>query len=668
MYRTLAGLLGVAAGAVLLAGLSFSASSSKRADLRILNAIEPESLDPQQLTATHTARLAQAIFEGLTRYDAPTLQPAPGVAEHWEISEDGTRYTFHVRPGSHWSDGVPITAEDFVYSWRHLLAPATGSRNAYMLHPVRGAKEIHTFAGLAEMLEGPVRTELAEALRTARSAPLTAEAWRALTARAPLHESLSYCSEPLVRSLLDEPPGPVPLERLEGFSAALAPEAQRLRAAAADASSRFGKSLGVYAEDPHTLIVELEAPTPYFLDLTSHQASFAVPRHVVEKFGRSWFLPEHIVTNGAFRLEAWRVNDRIRLRKDPTYWGRDEVHAETIDLYPTENVTTALNLYLTHEADWLPSYYPSDLVQELRTRPDFYVHPALGTYYYRINTRRPPLNDARVRQAISLAIDRPLIVAQVLGRGEAPATRFVPPGIPKYEPPQTELGLDVERARQLLADAGYPGGRGFPKIGIVFNTLDVHEKVASVIADHLRKNLGIEIAHYNQEWQSYLATVRSGDYDLARSAWIGDYVDPNSYLDMWVTNGGNNQTGFSSPTYDALLRAAANVLAFADAPGPLLSRLKQPEPIRALLARRAASHEAAERRALLDETRMRLLGEAEAILVQEEFPIIPIFYYVNHGLISPKLKGFFPWVRLPDGTLSSNLQPIHPLRDLWAEP
>ena len=304
----------------------------------------------------------------------------------------------------------------------------------------------------------------------------------------------------------------------------------------------------------------------------------------------------------------------------------------------------------------------------MRTRPDFYVHPALGTYYYRINTRRPPLNDARVRQAISLAIDRPLIVAQVLGRGEAPATRFVPPGIPKYEPPQTELGLDVERARQLLADAGYPGGRGFPKIGIVFNTLDVHEKVASVIADHLRKNLGIEIAHYNQEWQSYLATVRSGDYDLARSAWIGDYVDPNSYLDMWVTNGGNNQTGFSSPTYDALLRAAANVLAFADAPGPLLSRLKQPEPIRALLARRAASHEAAERRALLDETRMRLLGEAEAILVQEEFPIIPIFYYVNHGLISPKLKGFFPWVRLPDGTLSSNLQPIHPLRDLWAEP
>src|SRR5690606_23043322 len=192
-----------------------------------------------------------------------------------------------------------------------------------------------------------------------------------------------------------------------------------------------------------------------------------------------------------FLLEAWRVNDRIRLRRDPSYWGREEVRAASGELYPVENVTTAPNLYLTHEADWLPTLYPTDLVEELVARPDFYTHAGFATYFYRLNTRRPPLNDARVRQALNLAIDRRVIVDEITGLGQEPATRFVPPGVPGYEPPASHIRLDVERARRLLAEAGFPGGRGFPTIGILYNTLDMHKKVAEVLADQLRLNLGI---------------------------------------------------------------------------------------------------------------------------------------------------------------------------------
>ncbi|HTV19705.1 MAG TPA: peptide ABC transporter substrate-binding protein, partial [Polyangiaceae bacterium] len=410
MYRTLAGLLVAVAGALLLAGLSFSAASSQPADVRILNAVEPETLDPQLLTTAAGRRIVTAVFEGLTRNEAKSLAPAPGVADRWEISDDGMRYSFHLREGSHWSDGTPLGPEDFVYSWRHLLAPETAAKYAYLLHSVRGARALNTFDGLARRIEATLIPAIAAELPGARRAPLTADAWRELTTRLPLHDCLQYSEDARLRGLLDAAPESVGFERLDPFAAALPDEARRLRAAAEDARARFGTSLGVYPEGPRTLVVELEAPTPYFLELTSFYSSFPVPRHALEKYGPTWFLPEHVVSNGPFRLEAWRVNDRIRLRKDPSYWGRDEVRAESVEFYPVENVTTALNLYLTHEADWLPSLYPTDLVTELEARPDFYTHAGLGTYFYRLNTRRPPLNDARVREALNLAVDRQVIV------------------------------------------------------------------------------------------------------------------------------------------------------------------------------------------------------------------------------------------------------------------
>jgi oligopeptide transport system substrate-binding protein len=668
MYRTLAGLVAAVLVALLLAGLSFSATSRQPADIRILNAIEPESLDPQQVNGSHAGRIATALFEGLTRHEATSLRPAPGVAQSWDISEDGLRYTFHLREAERWSDGTPLDAEDFIYAWRRLLAPETAAKYAYLFHVLRGGRAINTFDGLARQIESSLLAPLRAELDRARQAPLGADAWRALTARLPLHACLQDSDDPSLRELLDEAPTSVTAERLEQLLAALPREAERLRRAAESARARFGTSLGVYAPDPHTLVVELEAPTPYFLELTSFYTSFAVPRTALEKFGQSWTLPEHIVSNGPFVLEAWRVNDRIRLRKNPDYWGKGEVRAESIELYPVENVITAMNMFLTHEADWMPTLYPTDLAKELLQRPDFYTHPSFSLYYYRFNTRRPPLDDVRVRHAINLAIDRPLIALSVLGLGELPADHFVPSGIPGYTSPPSAIRLDLERARQLLAEAGFPGGQGFPTIGIVYNTVDMHKKIAEVISDQLRQNLGIDVRPYNQEWQSYVASVRAGQYDMARASWVGDYLDPNTFLDLWVTNGGNNQTGFSSPTYDALIRAAANVGRFAENPARLLARLEEPDKLADLLARRAQAPDPAARRALLEQARMRLLAEAEAMLIHREFPVMPIYFYVNLGFKAPGLRGLHTELVQPDGTRSSNLQPLHPLRDLWFEP
>jgi len=670
VYRTLAGLLATLGVGLLLAALSFSASAGKPASVRFVNGVEPDTLDPALLTSQPGGRIVTALFEGLTRPEASSMRPAPGVAKSWEISDDGLRYTFQLRDDSYWSDGTAVTAADFVYSWRRVLDPKLGARYAYLLYPVRGARAFNTYESLAQTIERQLMPAIAQAAASAGAGGLSSTAWRELVRQLPLYDSLQYSEDADLRGLLDHPADQgVAAELLARFRSALAREAARLRAVASDVSARFGSSLGLYALGPQTLVVELEAPTPYFLDLTSFYTALPVPRQTVERHGRAWFLPETIVSNGPFELQSWHVNDRIRLRRSPRYWGRSEVHAESIEALPTENTTTALNLYLTGEADWLPSpNYPLDLVDELRRRPDFYVHPAFTVYFYRFNTRRKPFDDPRVREALNLAIDRREISEQVLGLGQLPADHFVPPGIPGYEAPPSHIRLDLERARRLLAEAGYPAGQGFPAVGILYNTLEAHKKIAEVIGDQLRRNLGIEIAAYNQEWQSYLATTRAGDFDLARATWIGDYLDPNTFLDLWVSNGGNNQTGFSSARYDALIRTAAHMEAFAARPQALLATLKQPEALAELLRQRDATSDLGARRELLERARMKLLAEAEAILVQDEFPVLPVYFYVESGLRAPGLRGLYTELEQPDGSRTPNLRAVHPLRDLWLEP
>jgi oligopeptide transport system substrate-binding protein len=344
------------------------------------------------------------------------------------------------------------------------------------------------------------------------------------------------------------------------------------------------------------------------------------------------------------------------------------VSLASIDALAVEQPTTALNLYLRGDVHWLPSLYPDDLVDVLSERPDFYQGPGMIVYFYRLNVRRPPLDDPRVRRAIGLAIDRREIVEEVLRLGQIPALGMVPPGMPGYASPASGFGFDPEAARQLLAEAGHPGGAGLRELGILYNTHEGHKKVAEVIADQLRRNLGLRVSAYNQEWQSYLASVQAGDYDVARAGWIGDYMDPNTFLDLWVTGGGNNQTGWGDPAYDRLVAAAADPARAAAEPRALLRAAPEPEALRAPLGRLAAGLAPAERAGALARLRLELLRQAESILVGRGFPVIPIYFYVVSGLVKPAVEGFYAELELPGGERAANLQDLHPLRDLRVRP
>lgn len=664
MYRTLLGICAVFAVSLGLVGLTFSSATQTAADFTFINGTEPKTLDPQKMTGQPEGRIADALFEGLTRRNAKTMRPEPGVAESWEISPDGRRYTFTLRPDARWSDGRRVTAGDFAYAWRRLQDPATAAEYAYILHMIRYAEAFNSYGAHADALAGPVASQL-EALRESSQADVSGEAWKAFLSETRLNERVKGSPEPLLADLLSRR-GAIEAAELAELAQALAREAERRAALQAEASRRFGVDAGVFAVDDHTLVVELASPTPYFLDLVGFYPAHPTPRWVVEAPGNEndWFMPEKIVGNGAYVFETWRVNDRIRLRRSPTYWDHGSVALDRIDVLPTENATTSLNLYLTGAVDWLPSNYPSDLVDQLRVRPDFYTGPGLAVYYYRINVEAPGLDDRRVREAINLAIDRDLIVNEVLGLGQLPATHVVPPGMAGYDAPVSALRHDPEAARALLAEAGYPGGVGLPDIGILYNTHDTHKKIAEVIADQLRRELGMQVRAYNQEWQSYLATTRGRDYTLARAGWIGDYEDPNTFLDLWVSEGGNNQTGWSHALYDRLIAAAADVEAFVRSSSVELEGLSRGDDVaRAVEAVRREADDA-KRRRLAARLRMLLLAEAEHIIVAQEFPLIPIYFYVVKGLVSPEVEGFHTVLELEDGSRGYNLQDLHPLRAL----
>jgi oligopeptide transport system substrate-binding protein len=663
LYKTLLGILGVFAGLLVIVGFTFSKTLDRPADFRFAN-LEPKTLDPAMMTGEPEGRLGMALFEGVTRYNAKTMEPAPGVAESWDISPDGKTYTFHLRANARWTDGRPVTASDFVYSWKRLLDPRTASEYAYIAFPIRYAEEFSSYDGLADSVEKQVLPALAR-LRTENPSGIPAKAWQKFLSKEHAHDPLR--GDSTVEKLFSVRSGTLSSSDLDTFRGALERARIKLRREALEARQRLGIDAGIVAVNDRTLVVELRAPTPYFLSVFMFHPFLPQPRWAVEKRPNDWFLPEHIVSNGPFRLARWTVGDRIRLERSESYWGKNEVRLQAVDAVTLEGETSLMNLYLTGGIDWVSKLFPRDLGPLLRQRKDFYVTPALVVAFYRINTTRKPLDDRRVRHALSLAIDRETIVKDVTGLGEMPAHTVVPPVLTEYSPPPSAIRFDPETARKLLSEAGFPGGRGFPKIGILYNTNESHRKIADVISDQLRKHLGIEVQAYNQEWQSYLESYRNLDYDLSRAGWIGDYSDPNTFLDMWVTNGGNNATGWSFALYDELIRLAGDVTPLVERPEPILARLREPEAIRALLPEAQSAPTPDARRVAREKIRLLVFREAEAIIVQDEFPILPIYFYVNAGLVRENVRGFYSRLEFADGRSGWNVQEIHPLRDIWIE-
>lgn len=321
--------------------------------------------------------------------------------------------------------------------------------------------------------------------------------------------------------------------------------------------------VGVEAIDDMTLKVTLKSPTPYFLSLLAHYSTFPVHQKTIEKHGKidevgtPWTRAENFVGNGPFNLTKWELNRIIEVRKSNTYWDRESVMLAGVDFLPIDNVSTEERMFRSKQLHITSSVPPEKIaVYKNNNDKNLIIAPYLGTYYYRLNTTRDALKDNRIRKALSMSIDRKMIVQNVTKGGQIPAFSFVPDGTNGYSS-TTRIQYNIEEAKRLLKDAGYENGEKLPPIEILYNSSESHKKIALAIQQMWKNNLGISVTLINQDWKVYLSSQKSLNYDISRAGWIGDYSDPNTFLDMFVTDGGNNQTGWGNKTYDSLINAAS---------------------------------------------------------------------------------------------------------------
>ena len=371
--------------------------------------------------------------------------------------------------------------------------------------------------------------------------------------------------------------------------------------------------VGVKALDDITLQLTLTGPTPYFPGMLKHYSWFPVPRHVIEKFGTMtqrdtpWYKPGNQVGNGAFKLKAWRFTHYVAVERNPFYWDAATVKLNEIHFFPIVSDATEERAFQDGQLH-VTEMVPLSRIPYYRQQPQVYHEdPHLATYFYRVNTTKPPFNDKRVRRALALAIDRESLIRNVLRAGQKPAVGLTPAGCSAgYETPQGVTFNPAEAAR-LLAEAGYPGGKGFPKFEILINTLESHRTIAEAIQEMWRKHLNIPVGILNQDWQVYLDSQRKMEYDVCRAGWVGDYSDPLTFLGTMRSTDGNNNTGWGSARYDELLNLSS----------------REPD----------------------QKKRFAMLREAETLML-DEMPVLPIYWYVHSYLVSPQVKNWKPTVMM----------------------
>lgn len=378
--------------------------------------------------------------------------------------------------------------------------------------------------------------------------------------------------------------------------------------------------VGVKALDDRTLETTLETPIPYWIDLCAFLTLSAVHLPTIEQHGDSWIKPGKLVGNGPYLFESWLIDDRIRLRKNPRYWDAANVRMETVDVMPISEANTALNYFLTGQADLMmdKGMVPTSLVPKLKQQPWFHTGPFLGTWFIRANVTKAPFTDVRVRLAFSYAVDRKRIVEKITQLGEREAFSLTPPGAGLDFQPPPGVTFDPVKAKALLAEAGFPGGRGFPRVSYLYLPLPIERNIAVELQAMWRDVLGVTVSPEKKEQKIWLSSMRELSYDLCRSSWVGDYNDPNTFIEMFTTGNGNNRTGWSSKRYDELVAAAAA------------------EPA---VAKRHA-----------------IFQEAETLLVSTEAPIFPIYHYVGVQFRREGLKG-----------VEANLIDNHPFRAMQWE-
>ncbi|MEZ5935293.1 MAG: peptide ABC transporter substrate-binding protein [Alphaproteobacteria bacterium] len=509
LCRAAAGLL-TATAICLLAAAPLSA-----AELRIANSGEPDSLDPHHTSGIWESRILRDMFMGLTT-EAADASVIPGAAESWTVSDDGLAYTFIIRDHA-WSDGTPVTADDFVYSLQRILLPETAAEYASLLYTIKNAKALN---------EGTI-TDAGE--------------------------------------------------------------------------------LGVKAIDAKTLEITLEYPAPYFLELLTHQTAYPVPRHKIEEFGDDWIKAGNLVGNGAYVLEEWVPNTHVKLVKDETFYDAANVAIDSIVFYPAEERNAATKQFRAGEID-IQFDFASEQIDWLKENlPDeTRISPWLGSYYYTINTTKPPFDDVRVRQALAMSIDRAAITDKVLKTGELPGYSFVPPNAGKYGEPayvdwkDTPYEQRVQQAKDLLAEAGFGPDRPL-EFQLRYNTSENHKKIAIAVAA-MWKQLGVQAELFNAEVKVHYNDLQEGNFEVARAGWIADYNDPQNFLYLMEGDtGANNYSRFDNADYNDFMNQSD----------------VETDPAK----------------------RNELMHQAEAIAMAE-MPNIPIYYYVSKNLVAKQVAGW----------------------------
>lgn len=493
---------------------SAGAAQASSKELVVCVGPEPATIDPALNSSVDGASLIIHAFEGLTTLDKDGT-PVLGQAESYEVSADGLTYTFKLRKDLKWSDGTPLTAKEFIYSWNRAIAPETAADYEYMFDVIKGYEE---------------------------------------------------------------------------------------------------KQLAVTAPDDQTLVVELNAACPYFLELCAFPAYAPVREDLITANGEKWAIESATyVGNGPYQLKEWVHNSYMLYEKNPNYWNKDAVVSETIKFVLMDDDNALLAAFENNELSFIDSM-PQNEIDAWREKPEFNLEGQLGTYYVSYQVQKEPLNNPLVRQALTLAIDREFIVKEIGKSGQVPAGGFVPIGLSDADPTKEFRveGKDyydpyayeenLKKAKELLAEAGYPNGEGLPTIEYLYNTGTGHQQIGEALQNMWQTGLGVNVELVSQEWGTFLTTRKSGDYFIARNGWLADYNDPISFLDMWVTGGGNNDAQWSNPEFDALI---SKVKASSDR-----------------------------------EERMKLMHEAEDIMF-DEWLLCPIYYYVDLYLLNQNVEGFY---------------------------
>ncbi len=506
-------------------------------------ASEPMTMDPTLNSSVDGAIMDQHLFEGLMKWEdsgvecsgsdgtSDAAQLTYGQAESYEkeVNDDGTvTYTFTLRDDIKWSDGEPVTANDFVYSWIRLVTPETAADYNYMLSCVVNADEI--MAGEMDPSE-----------------------------------------------------------------------------------------LAVSAPDDQTFIVTLTNDLPYFTELCAFPAMVPLRQDIIEANGDQWtFSVDTYISNGSYKMKEWTHNSQIVVEKNDQYYDYANLGPETITFKLMDDANAMLSGFNSGELQFIETV-PQAEIANLIASGDLKIVDYIGTYYVCFQTEKAPFDDPRVREAFTLAVDRTYIVEKVTQAGQVEANGFVPSGIYDaegstgddfrtvgggyYAETDADYEANCERARELLAEAGYPDGEGFPVVEYLYNTDDNHKAVAEALQNMWEEELGVTVTLNNQEWAAFLQTRKDGDYSIARNGWIGDYNDPMTFLDMWITGGGNNDAQYANPEFDDLISQAK------------------------------ATDDAAER--------MQLMHEAEDILIGEDYVLCPLYFYTQHYMLDENIKGMY---------------------------